>query len=166
MKIRPARTEDADQMCALLNAIISAGGTTAHQGLFDGKRMIRHYIMPPLAISCLVAEKAGQVLGFQALERSDPDWTGDDALPENWAIIATFVTSSARGLGVGKALFGASLTAARKVSVVAIDATIRADNALGLAYYQQMGFRDVSVLPNVPLRDGTKVDRIRKAFTL
>ncbi len=47
-----------------------------------------------------------------------------------------------------------------------IDATIRADNASGLAYYKAMGFTDWDVLRDVPLSDGRVVDRIRKRFDL
>ena len=47
-----------------------------------------------------------------------------------------------------------------------ISATIRADNGMGLGYYDKMGFRDYSVAYGVPLRDGRPVDRITKRFDL
>ena len=54
--LRPATEADALAMADLLNRIIEAGGTTAHQSRFDDARMLSHYIAPPLAISCFVAE--------------------------------------------------------------------------------------------------------------
>ena len=49
---------------------------------------------------------------------------------------------------------------------VCIDATIRADNRGGLAYYERMGFREQTRLLGVPLRDGRPVDRVRKRLDL
>jgi L-amino acid N-acyltransferase YncA len=140
--VRPALAGDAQAMCDVINPIIAAGGTTAHRHPFDAERMRAHYIAPPRAISCLVALEAGAVLGFQALEWSDPDWPGEAPLPADWAVVASFVARGAQGRGVGKALFAATLAAARKAGVTAIDATIRPENAGGLAYYAAMGFRD------------------------
>ncbi|NDV02650.1 GNAT family N-acetyltransferase [Pseudoroseicyclus tamaricis] len=160
---RPARPEDAAPLAALLNRIIAKGGTTAHQTPFDPARMTRHYIAPPLGISCTVAEEEGELIGFQSLV-----WPEDegDPFPEGWAIIASFVAEGHAGKGIGRALFAATLEAARAAHVSVIDATIRADNTGGLAYYGAMGFEDYDRLPNVPLRDGSHVDRIRKRFDL
>ncbi len=163
---RPAIPADALAMADTLNRIIAAGGTTAHQSSFDAQRMLGHYIAPPLGISCFVALQDGAVIGFQALERADPDWQGEGKLPDDWAVIATFVDEGRRGSGVGRGLFALTLAAARAADVVAIDATIRADNALGLAYYSRMGFADHAVIKDVPLRDGTKIDRVQKVFTI
>jgi GNAT superfamily N-acetyltransferase len=162
--IRPAESGDAPAMAALLNAIIERGGSTAHQSRFDARRMLDHYIVPPLAISCHVSLDKGEVIGFQALEWADPAWPGAGKLPEGWAIIASFVAPAHQGRGVGQALFAATLAAARRAGVLAIDATIRADNRAGLAYYGGLGFADYDVLRGVPLGDGTPVDRIRKRF--
>jgi len=163
---RRATLADASAMAELLNRIIAAGGTTAHQSRFDAERMHSHYIAPPLAISCFVALLDGRIIGFQALECADPDWRGEGKLPDDWAVIATFVDVGHRGLGIGRRLFALTLAAARGATVVAIDATIRADNGSGLGYYSKMGFADHAVIKDVPLRDGTKIDRIQKVFWL
>ena len=166
MKVRQANTSDATQMCAVINPIITAGGTTAHEHGFDAARMISHYIAPEFALSCVVAEHGGKVLGFQSLEWCDPDWQGDGALPADWAVIATFVGNDGRGLGVGAAMFADTMRLARAAKVTVIDATIRADNAVGLRYYSKIGFVDYAMLPDVPLSDGSKIDRVRKRFDL
>ena len=140
--LRPATEADARGLCDLLNPIIAAGGTTAHRRVFDAERMIHHYIAPPLSISCTLAESKGRILGFQALEWSDPDWPGEDRLPADWAIIATFVRLGLTGAGIGSRLFGITRAAARAAGVAAIDATIRRENAGGRAYYSRMGFED------------------------
>ncbi len=163
MIIRDATAADAAQMTAILNEIIALGGTTAHQRPFDEDRMLHHYIAPPDPLSCQVAEDDGTVLGFQYLGwATDPD----DPMPEGWAIIASFVASSAAGKGVGQHLFAATKAVAIKAGVKTIDATIRADNVPGLRYYGGLGFTDYDRLIGVPLRDGTVVDRVRKRYDL
>jgi len=163
---RPAAPADAEAMCAVIDPVIEAGGTTAHQSPFDAARMLHHYLAPERLISCVIAEVDGKVVGFQSLEWSDPDWSGDDALPADWGIIASFVMLGCQGNGVGRALFAATRSAATSASVAVIDATIRADNIAGLSYYSGLGFINYGRLVGIPLRDGTIVDRIRKRFDL
>ena len=68
--------------------------------------------------------------------------------------------------GVGTALFAETRARARALGLRAIDATIRADNAGGLAFYDRLGFVDHGVVPGVPLKDGTPIDRRTKRHTL
>lgn len=160
---RGATASDAEAMTGILNRIIEAGGTTAHQSPFDPERMRRHYISPANIVFCTVAELDGRVVGFQSLVWPDAE---GQPFPEGWAIIASFVDADAAGQGVGRALFAATRDAALQAGVETIDATIRADNSGGLAYYASLGFADYDVLHSVPLRDGARVDRIRKRFDL
>ena len=155
-RVRPAVSADAAQMVKLLNAVIAAGGTTAHQTPLDVETMRSHYIAPARLISCHVAISNGRLSGFQFL--------GTDTDREGWAIIATFVALDRAKMGVGQKLFAATRFAAKEAGVKTIDATIRADNVGGLKYYGGLGFADYDVLAQVPLRDGTPVDRIRKRF--
>ena len=162
MIIAPATSGDAPGMTALLNAIIERGGTTAHQRLYDTDNMMRHYIAPPELVCCHVAKECSNVLGFQ--------WVGwpkrISPMPDGWAVIASFVAIEAAGQGIGQQLFKASRATARAAGVKTIDATIRADNVPGLRYYGGLGFVDYDRLVDVPLRDGTRVDRIRKRLDL
>ncbi|WP_420810234.1 GNAT family N-acetyltransferase [Ensifer aridi] len=68
--------------------------------------------------------------------------------------------------GAGTALFAATKAYARDAGFLAINATIRADNIGGLAYYSKMGFVDYKVDKAVPLKDGRPVDRISKRYLL
>ncbi|SMY07218.1 GNAT family N-acetyltransferase [Flavimaricola marinus] len=160
---RPGTSADAKALVGIINPIIGAGGTTAHQTPFDEARITRHYIAPEQIIRCTVAELNGKVSGFQTLMWPDEE---GDSFPEGWAIIASFVAQEAAGNGIGRALFEATKVAALAAGVTTIDATIRADNAGGLAYYSSLGFVDYEVLAAVPLRDGTLVDRVRKRLDL
>ena len=129
-------------MTALLNEIITAGGTTAHTRRFDRARLLGTFTSAPRGISCLVASGGGAVLGFQALEWSDPDWPGEDRLPPDWAIISTYVRRACHGKGLGAALFEQTGAAALAAGVRFIDATIRRENSGGLAFYGRLGFED------------------------
>lgn len=156
-RVRPAVPGDAPQMATLLNAIISAGGTTAHETPLSAEDMSEHYIAPPKLISCHVAITNGRLSGFQLLKWDDRD---------GWAIIASFVALDRAKMGIGQKLFSATKFAAKDAGVKTIDATIRADNIGGLKYYGGLGFTDYDVLKEIPLNDGTPLDRIRKRFDL
>jgi len=104
-------------------------------------------------------DETGRLLGFQTLGREAhlPDGVGD---------IGTFARVGGTQRGVGSALFVATRAAAKAKGLSAINATIRADNTGGLAFYGRMGFVDHSVSRGVPLKDGRPVDRIYKRFDL
>ncbi len=164
--VRVATMDDADHMIGLLNDIIAVGGTTAHQIPFNLRSIRAHFFSPDVVITCHVATVGQDILGFQSLDRADPDYDGPDKRPAYWAMISTFVKHGAQGQGVGTALFNATIKSAKAHKITAIDATIRADNTAGLNYYTKMGFRQDGVLKSVPLSDGTKVDRFRTSFLL
>ena len=165
-RVRPALAGDAGAMATLLNAIIARGGTTAHETPFDATGIVAHYVAPPLGICCTLAQARGRILGFQALEWCDPHWNGPDPLPADWAVVASFVAPDAQGRGIARALWAVTRATASGAGVVAVDATIRADNAGGLGFYAALGFRDYGRLIGVPLAGGARVDRIRKRYDL
>ena len=156
--IRPAKIDDAIQMAAILNEIISIGGTTAFEDPVTPENMTNWYISD--AYFCHVAlDGAGHVAGFQAIEHSSDYGAGIGE-------VSTFARQSPVVRGVGTALFQATKQAAIDAGLAEINAKIRADNTPGLAYYSKMGFHDHGVIPGVPLKDGKKVDRILKRFAL
>jgi L-amino acid N-acyltransferase YncA len=159
IRIREARPDDAVTLCEILNAIIRIGGTTALETPLDVAQFQEAFLVGPCFITCFVAEdeEAGRLWGFQALGHY-PE------LPPGWADIATFARVEPKLRGVGTALFGATRVRSRELGLTAINAAIRADNASGLAYYAKMGFEDYGALRDVPLEDGTPVDRILKRY--
>ena len=137
LKIRDSRTGDAPELCDLLNAIIRIGGTTAFETPFGVALFTEQFLAGPRVMNCFVAEdeRMGRLWGFQVLER-DPE------LPADWADIATFARPEPKIPGIGAALFAATAKRARELGLRAINATIRADNRGGLAFYGKMGFED------------------------
>ncbi|NBE09175.1 GNAT family N-acetyltransferase [Paragemmobacter ruber] len=158
MIIRPARPEDAPAMADLQNRIIRIGGTTAYQAE-RSVDAVRGYIDGPDAICCVIAEAEGRLIGFQALGRS-----GD--LPQGWGDIGTFVDPDVQARGTGAALFAATRAAANSAGVQVINATIRADNVPGLAFYARQGFRDYRHEPDYALQDGRRVGRVHRRLDL
>jgi RimJ/RimL family protein N-acetyltransferase len=157
--VRPATPGDAPVLTALLNAIIALGGTTAHQTPFTIGDFADHYLAGPDALACHVAQSGPMIVGFQVLGL-------EPHLPEGWADIGTFVAEAARGTGAAAMLFRASRAAAARQGIRVINATIRADNAGGLRYYDKMGFADYATDPDWSLDDGTRVGRVSKRFDL
>lgn len=146
-------------LCDLLNAIIRIGGTTAFETPFGVGEFTEHFLVGPHVLNCFVAEDQGSGIlwGFQVLAQS-PE------LPADWADIATFARAEPKIPGNGATLFAATTIRSRELGLRAIDATIRADNTGGLAFYGKMGFETYKIAQAVPLNDGTPVDRISKRF--
>ena len=160
LRIRPAGPDDTEPLRRILNEIIAIGGTTAFETPLSAAEFDDCFLRGAECICCLIAETAaGEALGFQSL-------TSKPGLPEGWADIATFTQRAPRRPGVGAALFRSTERAARDLGILAINATIRADNASGIPYYEKMGFQTWSLAPAVPLNDGTPIDRVSKVYRL
>ena len=157
MIVRPATSQDAKAMSDLQNRIIRIGGTTAHEVEHDASYVDAQYISGDGVICCHLAEDESGLIGFQSLGRHD-------GLPEGWGDIGSYVNPDRQRTGAGAALFAATLAVARAQGVVAINATIRGDNAAGLGYYSRRGFFDYAQEPEYRLKDGRRVGRISKRF--
>ena len=157
IQVRPTTPDDIPALTALLNRIIAIGGTTAYETPFSVAELHAKLLKEPRLICCHTAfDPANRApAGYQVL-KMHPE------LPEGWGDIATFARPEPKLPGVGTALFAATSAVARDHGLIASNATIRADNIGGLAYYTKMGFEDYAVAKAVPLKDGTPVDRISK----
>jgi L-amino acid N-acyltransferase YncA len=161
IEIRPAREGDAEELATLLNEIIARGGTTALEEPLTADTLARTMLIGPDVICCFVAvaRDTGQLAGFQTLARSDD-------LADDIGDIGTFARVGATQRGVGSALFAATRAEAARQGLAQINATIRADNVGGLAFYKRMGFVDHDIKRAVPLKSGAAVDRISKRYSL
>lgn len=159
LTVRPFAAADATALATILNTVIAAGGTTAYQTPFTPDLLRAAHLDGPTVLCCHTGLLDGVPVGFQCLNRVE-------YLPAGWGNIATFTRRMPPVRGAGRALFEATLARARALGLVALNATIRADNAPGLGYYAALGFVDYGVHPAVPLDDGTPVDRIRRRFDL
>lgn len=122
-------------MDAVLTPILERWGSSRPRGT---ALVLSRYIADPDRLSCAVAETEAGIIGFQSLKRASPG--NPYNLPAGWGIIGTYVAAKAAGQGVGRALFGESTRFAKAEGLIAIDATIGANNSEGLAYYAALGF--------------------------
>lgn len=161
VEIRDATAADSVELADLLNAIIAKGGTTALQEPSSAEALADAYVIGPSVHCCFVAvdPTSGRIEGFQTLGRYP-------GLPADVGDIGTFTRLHGSQRGVGTALFAATRERARRLGLSAINATIRADNVGGLAFYDKQGFADHDRLLGLPLKDGTRVDRIVKRYAL
>ena len=137
LKIRTATLDDAPAMTAVQNEIFAAGLRKTPR---DVETILKVYLQREDNIECTVAENSeGRILGFQSLTYARPG--NPYGVEEGWGIIGTHVSPMAARQGVGSGLFRATLVAAQAAGLENIDASIGADNALGQAYYEAMGFR-------------------------
>ncbi len=124
-------------MSAILGEIVRLWG---HSRRSDPPHIVAFYIRHPDTVRCSVAlDRHGTLIGFQSLKRVG-EANAYDVTP-GWGVIGSYVKPDHAGQGVGRALFAASLRAARGAGLPFIDASIAADNRAGLAYYDAMGFR-------------------------
>ena len=158
--IRRAGQTDARAMAEMLNAIIETGGTTAITEPVTAQ-VLQDWMQSDSASGVwhVAEDTAGNLLGFQFLGPHKD-------LPPEACDIATFVKTGRTGLGVGPKLFEASRAAAMRLGYRWINATIRADNGGGLAYYQSRGFEDWARDDNVRLDNGLMVSKISKRYDL
>ena len=158
--VRRAGALDCGPMADLLNGIIAQGGTTAMTDpVTRGDVQAWMAVEPVRSAWHLAEDDTGTLLGFQ--------WVAaHDALPPDACDIATFVALGRAQLGVGSSLFSVTKTASRDLGYAWINATVRADNTGGLAYYQSRGFEPYAHQSATRLKDGTRVDKISMRLDL
>lgn len=158
--VRKAGALDAGAMAALLNEIIDIGGTTAFTDPITRETLSRWMLLSGEDSAWTVAEDdAGNLKGFQSIAPRA-------SLPSDACDISTFVKPQFTGFGVGSKLFDASRKAAAQLGYRWINATIRTDNMVGMAYYQGRGFEDYAHHPAVRMDSGMIVDKVSKRFEL
>ncbi|MEL7252718.1 MAG: GNAT family N-acetyltransferase [Pseudomonadota bacterium] len=151
--VRRAGALDTGAMADLLNAIIAKGGTTAMTKPVTRGDLLAWMKFHAGRNAWFVAEDAdGTLLGFQWVEPKE-------GLPPEACDIATFTRIGHTRLGTGTALFDATRQAAKDLGYAWINATIRAENEGGLAYYQSRSFETYR-------KPGTDPDRITKRYNL
>lgn len=136
MQIREAVIEDATGIHRILQELVAARLRTRPATLDFARD---NYITHPDKLWCGVAvDEDGTLLGFQALKLA-VEGNEFDVQP-GWGVIGTHVSPNAARQGVGAALFAVTREVAQKRGLSKIDASIGADNAVGRAYYDAMGF--------------------------
>lgn len=153
LRARPTIDADVPALHALFSHTVATGGTTAHEDDWDLPTFKAYYVDDPTFVMTVLDDDTP--IGFQAV------FADGEGLS-----IGSFTDQRNPVRGAGAVLFEATRKAAKEAGYKWIDAKIRADNVPGLAYYSEMGFVDFKVDKDVPLNDGTPVDRITKRLML
>jgi ribosomal protein S18 acetylase RimI-like enzyme len=146
--IRPGRRDDADAAARLW--MQSAREHTLYDPVYatapNAEKIMRRFLadFSSSSHSCFfVAERDGEVVGFLSSELRE----GSPAFePKTWAAIEDiYVASDQRSLGIGHALFEACRKWAKEKGAVGVSLQVAAGNARARKFYEELGFREVSV---------------------
>jgi ribosomal protein S18 acetylase RimI-like enzyme len=146
--IRPGRREDAAEAARLW--MQSADEHTVHDQVYktspDAEKTMRRFLadVANSGYSFLfVAVTEGRTVGFISgeLRQGSPTF-----LPKTWASVDdVFVEPGYRNRGMGHALLGSVRTWARERDADGISLQVAAANKRGRKFYEELGFREVSV---------------------
>ena len=103
----------------------------------------------------LVAEEAGEVIGFAALFPFRPQ-PGFRETAEH----SLYVAPAAQGRGVGRTLLTATIERAADRGLRNLIGAISADNPPSLALHRSLGFTEVGRMPGVGVKWGRRLDAV------
>ena len=146
--IRPGRREDAAEAARLW--MRSAGEHTDHDQIYatapGAERVMRRFLADLTASShtfLFVAESGGQTVGFISGELREGSPTFRQ---RTWASVDdVFVEPDSRNLGIGRALIQSVEAWAKERGANGISLQVAAANRRGRKFYEELGFREVSV---------------------
>ena len=158
LRVREATPADAEAIVAILNPIIEARAYTAFDTPFTVDAEREYLARFPARGVWKVAERQadGGIVGFQVLEPF-ASYTGAF---DHVATLGTFVDLEMRRQGIAKALFSATIDAARHKGFEKIFTFVRADNPAALAAYQRHGFDVIGTARRHARIDGRYIDEI------
>jgi len=149
--IRPARTTDAQAICAIWNPVIRdsiATFNSIEKTPADVITMIRDKIATGYAF--LVAEQGDALLGF-ATYGQFRGGIGYRHTGEHTIIL----DPAAKGQGLGRALMAGICDHARATGMHSLWAGVSAENTQGVTFHDRLGFDTIARLPQV----GRKFER-------
>ncbi|MDF2701214.1 MAG: GCN5-related N-acetyltransferase [Rubrobacteraceae bacterium] len=146
--IRPGRREDVEEATRLW--MRSAQEHTEHDQIYatapGAERVMRRFLADLTASShtfLFVAESGGQTVGFISGELREGSPTFRQ---RTWASVDdVFVEPDSRNLGIGRALIQSVEAWAKERGANGISLQVAAANRRGRKFYEELGFREVSV---------------------
>ncbi|QIN82287.1 GNAT family N-acetyltransferase [Rubrobacter tropicus] len=146
--IRPGRKEDAAEAARLW--MQSAEEHTAHDPVYatapDAEKAMRRFLADLARNSyafVFVATVEDQTVGFVSGELREGSPT---FMPKTWASVDdVFVDPGHRNGGIGRALIASVEGWARQKGANGVSLQVAAANARGRKFYEDLGFREVSV---------------------
>ncbi len=150
--VRPARSDDADAICAIYNEGIADRATLETEPRTSEER--RNWLAARDARHpVVVLESDGVAVGWASLNV----FNARDAY-RNVADISVYVARASRGMGVGTALLERLVELGREIGFHKLVLAGFPHNAASVALYRRLGFREVGVYREQGLLDGRWVD--------
>lgn len=146
--VRPGRRDDAPEAARLW--VQSAEEHTLYDPVYatarDAEKIMRRFLadLSSSSHSCLlIAERDGKMIGFLSGELRE----GSPAFePKSWAAVEdVYVAPDHRSSGVGRALFEEYQKWAQRKGAHGVSLQVAAGNARARKFYEELGFREVSV---------------------
>jgi len=139
--VRKANVDDAEQVAAVLNAVIAEGKFTLFDRPFSVEEE-RSFILSLGTRSALyVAEIGGEIAGVQSIDL----FSNLAQSTSHVATIGTWLRGDARGRGIGRLLATESFRFAESNGYTKIVIHVLADNQRALRFYRGLGFGDIGV---------------------
>ncbi|MCQ2385408.1 MAG: N-acetyltransferase family protein [Clostridia bacterium] len=153
MDIRPVRPSDAEALAEIYNYYIQSTLFSLEEQPLSPDAFAGRIKSIQAAYPYLVAEENGTPLGYAYLAPFSPR-----SAYRKTADVSLYVAASARGKGIGKALYLALEEAGRNRGLENLVAIITSANETSLAFHLKMGFTTVGRLPGVGYKFGTYAD--------
>src|SRR5205823_8402674 len=139
-QIREATAMDCDAIWDIFHSVVVTGDTYAFDPDISREGALAYWLHP--SNWCYVAEREGNVVGTYILKANQP------GLGSHVANAAFMVSLQARGLGVGRAMGGHSLSEARRLGFRAMQFNfVVSTNEPAVRLWRQLGFKIVGTLP-------------------
>jgi L-amino acid N-acyltransferase len=151
--VRTAGEADAESIVAIYNDAVAttvATFDTEPRSLEDQRRWLREHPKPYVV---LVAEQAGEVIGWASLSR----WS-DRRAYDGTAEVSVYVHARHRGAGVGRVLLVQLVADGRRSGFHSLLARVADGNAVSLHLHEALGFRPVGVMREVGRKFGRQID--------
>ena len=156
--IRDAVPTDAEAITRVLNPIIEARVYTVLDEPFSTEAE-QEFIsrFPKTGVwKVAVLPEDGRIAGFQILE----PFAAYTKAFDHVGIVGTYIDLDLRRRGIAKALFGATVEAARRKGYEKLFTFVRADNAAALATYLAHGFTTIGTARRHAKIGGRYVDEV------
>ena len=149
IRIRSAAIEDAGALQAIYAPIVEGTAISFEERPPSVEEMAARMAKTLERYPYLVAERGGQVAGYA--------YAGQHRMREacRWSVdVSAYVAEDARGLGVGRALYGALLSELSDQGFHAAFAGIALPNVASVAFHETQGFEPVGIYREVGFKFG------------
>jgi L-amino acid N-acyltransferase YncA len=147
--LRLATCDDGAALAAIYAPSVIGAATSFELEAPDGAEMARRIAATLAYAPWLVLEDDGVIVGYAYASRHN------DRAAYQWSInVSVYVAAGRQRRGVGRRLYDALLTFARRQGFHVAHAGITLPNPASVALHEAMGFRAFAVYPAVGYKDG------------